>query len=286
MKKKMNFKNIFGVIAIFCLIILQSCNLTKDVEITLPAYDSQPVVECYLEPGQPMYLLLTKSSPYFEEFAKPEDWLKGLFLDSATVVISTGGVSETLKNGLTFNIETGKIFNYSSPKIVSTTPGTVYSLKITLKDGKKIAATTTLQTIVPIDSIVIEWKANDTLARALTYMTDDLTKADFYRRSLHVSSLDSLAHDDFPLDDQFFTTSKVVFGTLYEFKEGDTLFNTITHLDEPYYNYLNSISQAIQSNFNPFGQPSRVLSNVSGTANPIGIFTGLSFSRVRTIVTR
>jgi Domain of unknown function (DUF4249) len=282
----MNFKNIVGLFAILSVFILQSCNLTKDVEIKLPLYESQPVVECYLEPGESMALLMTKSSPYFEQLGKPEDWLLGLFLDSATVVISTGGVSETLKNELTFNLETGKIFNYSSPTKVSTVPGTIYSLDITLKNGRKIAATTTLQSIVPIDSVVIEWKANDTLARALTYMTDDLATADFYRRSLHKSSLDSLASDDFPLDDQFFNTSKVVFGTLYEFEEGDTIFNTITHLDEPYYNYLNSIQLAIQSNFNPFGQPSRILSNVSGTANPIGIFTGLSYSRIRTIVMR
>lgn len=271
------------------LSMLAACNLTKDVEINLPAYESQPVVECYLEAGQPMTLLLTKSSPYFEPLGKPEDWLAGLFLDSALVTISYPTGTDTLKNQLFFNPVSGKVSNYFNPTIVQPSWGIDYRLKIVLKNGQEIEAKTTLLQPTKIDSLVVEWKndggnsGKDTLARVLTYITDDLDRADFYRRTLHIGSLDSL-QQDFWLDDRLFASPVVAFGTGYEFAKGDTVFNTIFKIDKPYFDYRNSVEVAVQANFNPFGQPSQIRSNVSGSANPIGIFTGLSFERRRTII--
>lgn len=272
------------------LSMLAACNLTKDVEINLPAYESQPVVECYLEAGQPMTLLLSKSSPYFEPLGKPEDWLAGLFLDSALVTISYPARTDTLKNQLVFNPLTGKIFNYYNPTIVQPIWGIDYRLKIVLKNGLEIEAKTTLLQPTQIDSLVVEWKndagssGKDTLARILTYITDDPGSVDFYRRTLHKMSLDSVADQDFWLDDRLFASPLVAFGTSYEFEKGDTVFNTIFKIDKPYFDFRNSVDVAAQTNFNPFGQPSQIRSNVSGSANPIGIFTGLSFERRRSIL--
>ncbi len=281
----MNFLKKTCNIAFFAA-LFAACNLTKEVKIDLPEYESQPVVECYLERGQPLSLLLTKSSPFFEPLGTPTEWLAGLFLDSALVVIIGPDIRDTLKNGLTFNPFTNKFYNYSSPKIFAPFASETYKLEIVLKDGSTISAQTTMLEPVKIDSIVTEWKANDTLARVLTYSTDDLSVANFYRRTLHTSSLDSFPLIDFLVEDNFFTSEKVAYGTLYEFVEGDTVFNTIFHLEKPYFDYLNTLQISVQSNGNPFAQPSRIQSNVSGTANPIGIFTGLHYERVRTIITR
>ena len=275
-----------ALLAILFATFLAACNLTKEVKIDLPDYVSQPVVECYLENGQPLKLLLTKSSPFFEPLGTPAEWLKGLFLDSATVVIVGPNSRDTLANSLVFNPLTNKIYNYSSPKICSFQTGETWQLEITLKDGGQISGQTTIVGPIKIDSIVTEWKANDTLARVLTYIRDDLSKTDFYRRTLQESSLDSFPTIDFLVEDNFFNSEKVAFGTLYDFKEGDTLFNTIFHLEKPYFDYLNSVQISIQSNGNPFAQPAQIHSNVSGTANPLGIFTHLRYDRVRTIVSR
>ena len=67
-------------------------------------------------------------------------------------------------------------------------------------------------------------------------------------------------------------------------KEGDTIYNTIFHIDRAYYNFWESTFNAVSSNGNPFGQPSAVISNLEGNAGAIGIFTGLSYDRVMTIV--
>jgi hypothetical protein len=101
---------------------------------------------------------------------------------------------------------------------------------------------------------------------------------------VNVGSLDSIPLQDFSTDDRF-VEDRVVFGTQFEFSAGDTIFNTIFHLDEDYYNFIESTQNAVNGNFNPFGQPSPIISNLESDAeNIIGIFTGLSYDRVMSIV--
>ena len=224
-KSTMYFSKIaFGA----ALIFLASCNLTKDVEVVLPAYESQPVVECYLEPGQPMTLLLSKSSPYFEPLGQASQWLGKLFLDSALVTIAYPAHTDTLKNQLFFNPSTGKIYNYYSPTIVQEIWGIEYKLEIRLKNGETISAKTTVIEPVKIDSVRVEWNpTRDTLARTILYTTDDPATTDFYRRMLHEHSLDSSAMQDFVLDDRLFTDKLVSFGGGYDFTEQDSKHNAL-----------------------------------------------------------
>ena len=62
------------------------------------------------------------------------------------------------------------------------------------------------------------------------------------------------------------------------------IINTIYSIDNAYFDFLQSIDFAIQSNGNPFGQPSPIISNLSGTAEAIGIFTGITYDRRETII--
>ncbi len=274
------------ILAAASLALLAACNLTKDVNIDLPGYEAQPVVECYLEDGQPLTLLLTKSAPYFDTLGTPQNWLSNIFLDSATVVVIGPAGRDTLDNSLTFNPFTGKFFNYWSPTIAKLTTGETWKLEITLKNGKRIEGQTVVVSPIKIDSVSVEWQTNDTLARILTYSTDDPATQDFYRRQYHKTTLDTIPQIDFVTDDGFFDTKLIAFGTLYELKKGDTVFNTVFHLEKPYYEFLNTLSFAVQSNGNPFAQPARIKSNVIGSANPIGIFTALRYDRVRTIISK
>jgi hypothetical protein len=190
-----------------------------------------------------------------------------------------------LANQFSFDPSPLKLFNYTASEIVPAKVGTTYSLEITLPDGNTIAGTTIMLPKVEIDSIPIQFSAkNDTLARALMYITDDLTTVDFYRRMLHYGSLDSLPQQDFLPTDRFSTEKTIAFGTGYEIPLGDTIFNTIFHITPEYYDYLESVQLAIQSSFNPFGQPSPIKSNVTGTSNPLGIFTCLVYDREMTII--
>jgi hypothetical protein len=271
--------------ALVVMFLLSACgDLQQEVEINLPDYESRPVLECYLEPNEPFRLLITKSAPYFDPFPDlTADFFTELLEDSAEVEILHNGISYPLENGLRFDPLTGKLYNYYNPTDVPFDTINPFELMVTLQDGSTITAITKLLPVVPIDSIVVEVAEGDTLARALTYFTDPPGEANFYRRTFHESTLDSLPVQDFSVDDRIIE-DVVVFGTGFDYAPGDTIISTIFHIDEAYYNFLESLNAAVAGNGNPFAQPSPVASRFEGTANAIGIFTCLSYDRKEVII--
>ena len=269
----------------FALLLLVACNLTKDVDVVLPEYDRQPVVECYLEPGKPFRMLLSESYSFFDPFNLDSNFLQNTLLDSAVVTISYDGKTETLANQLSFEFSPLKIFNYTGTAVVPATTGMEYTLHIILPNGKEINAQAVMLPKTMIDSVKVEFSADaDTLARVLTYINDDTTQDNYYRRMLNYSSLDSTAAQDFIVNDRISQTSLIAFGTGYDLKEGDTIINTIFHISKPYYDYIESVQLAVAGNANPFAQPSPIKSNVSGSGNPVGVFTCLVYDRDTTVV--
>lgn len=269
-----------------CLGLLAACNLEREIEIDLPDYESKIFVECYLEPGQPFTLLLTRTFPYFAPFPDLDaQYLNELLVDSAEVSIRHQGTTYVLRNQLLLVNRTRKLYNYKSDDLVPFNYGDDFELLITTKEGTTITAVTRILEPVPIDSIVVNFAENDTLARVLTYLTDVPNQSNFYRRMLHEHSLDSIPEQDFATDDRF-VEDIIVFGSGYRYVEGDTVFNSLFHIDRAYYDFFNSVQNANSSNGNPFGQPSPIISNLNGTAEAIGIFTGLSYDRIMTIISR
>lgn len=265
-------------------------HLEKEIDLELPTYQSQYVVECYLEPGQNFRLALSRSVPYFEPFPEnPANFVQSILVDSAEVSISHAGKEYVLKNeiDLAYLISAKKLYNYSSQEIVPADTNSDFFLKIKTPDGNLITAHTRLLPIVPIDSVVVEFdEKKDTLARTLVYLTDDPGLANYYRFLLHHNSLDSIPQQDFQVNDDFVDKGKLVFGTGFDFKEGDTIFNTAFHIDRAYFDFLESTFNAAGANGNPFGQPSAIISNLQSNAgvSVLGIFTGLSYDRVMTVV--
>ncbi len=276
-------KNIIYVTLGLLSIFITSCNLEKEIEIDLPEYEGRLFLECYLEPGQPYTVLLTRTAPYFESFPSDTAFLSSILEDSAQISILVDGEEHILQNDLILNPFTGKIFNYVSFDIVPENHESTFDLEVTLKDGKKITAETKILEPIKFDSTQIQFLENDTLARVIAYATDDPTTDNYYRRMLHYKSLDSLAIFDFPFDDRA-VEDVMVFGSFYDFIKGDTVINTIFTIDRPYFDFLQTIQFAIDANGNPFGQPSPISTNLKGDANAIGIFTGLSYTREVTIV--
>jgi len=271
------FNKIFA--AIFLGFILMGCNLEQEVQIDLPEYDGRPVLECYLEAGKPFSLLITQSAPYFEPFPSLDsDFLQDLLVDSADVSIRHNGEEYLLNNEIRFDPSTGKFSNYYNATPVPFDTEHPFELTVTLNDGSTITGTARLLPVVPIDSLVVEVAEDDTLARVLTYFTDNPATENFYRRHFHESSLDSLPEQDFAIDDRIIEDI-VVFGTGFEYEKGDTIISTLYHIDESFYTFINSLDGAVAGNGNPFAQPSPIATDLQGTANAIGIFTGLSYDR-------
>ncbi len=280
----MNYSKI--LIFAFFAFALVSCDLEQEVEIDLPEYEGRLFLECYLEPGQPMNLALTRTSPYFEPFpTNTLDYIDGILEEGATITIAHNGEEHELENNLLFNPLTQKIYNYTSDFIVPFDYENDFVLNVTTKDGETITGSTKITAPMLIDSVVTQFAENDTLARILVYMTDDVTEDNFFRRVLHEGSLDSIPAFSFSLDDRA-SEGTLIFGTFYDYADGDTVINTIYSIEEDYYEFLQSMDFAIQSNGNPFAQPSPIISNIEGTANAIGIFTGFTFDRRYTIIER
>ncbi|MCR9103196.1 MAG: DUF4249 domain-containing protein [bacterium] len=283
---KLHLKLLMGLIA------LSACNLEQEVEIDLPDYEVRPVLEAYVEPGERYRLLLTLSAGYFAPLPSLDNLLDELLLDSAEVSITHDGVTYQLENTLLFDPTTQKIYNYAAGPndLVPTESDLPFELNITLPNGETIRAETRLLPQVEIDSVVIEFpetgNPRDTLARALTYFTDNPNTDNFYRRMLQLNSLDSLPEQDFVTDDRLVEDSTIAFGTGFNYKVGDTLITTLYHISEDYATFLESVDGAAAANGNPFGQPSPVISNLEGTANALGIFTGLVSFRRNDIVMR
>lgn len=276
-----HIKNLFPLL----LLVFVGCDLTKEVEIDLPEYERKAVVECYLEPGKPFRLLLTQSYGFFDPFNLDSNFLQNTLLEGALVTISYDGRTDTLRNQLSFEFGPLKLFNYTGTNIVPATPWMTYSLNVSVPDGRTVSGSAIMLPLVPIDSVRVEWSADrDTLARMLTYIADNPTQENFYRRLLNYGSLDSFPEQDFLVSDRLNTTPLIAFGTGYEIKEGDTVFNTIMHISREHYNFVESVQLAIFGNVNPFSQPSPIKSNVQGNGDPLGIFTCLVYDRDTTIV--
>jgi len=258
-------------------VIFASCNLEKEIELELPEYERQTVVECYLEPGLPFSLLLTKSDGFFSSFGDLDDnFLNNLLEEGAEISIKYGEETVTLANEFSFNPFTGKLFNYSSNVIVPEDFESEFSLEVKTASGEIITSKTKIMPQTPIDSLLIQFEPFtdvDTAARVLTYTTDDVDVANFYRFIL-ATGADAIVEQDFVVDDELLESEISVFGTNYDFNPGDTITSTFIQMSEEYYRFKNSVDNSVASNGNPFGQPGVISSNVEGEGDPLGIFTG------------
>ncbi len=272
----------------FALIFaLSSCNLEQEIDIEFPEADQRYVVECYLEANRPFNLLITQTAGYFDPFPSSDsEYLESILVDSAQVFIRHQGVEYQLNNELYLDFTTRQLFNYHSNELVPESFDDDFELNITLANGQTIQGITRILPAVPLDSVKVEFQSDaDTLARVLAYFSDIPNQENYYRRMLHIGTLDSLPEQDFTVDDRLVEES-YVFGSAYDFAVGDTVINTIFHLTKDHYEFIQSVDNATNANGNPFGQPSPLISNLSGTAPATGIFTGVSYSREQTIIER
>jgi len=262
------------VLLLAVIVVGSSCNLERNIELNLPDFESELVVECYLEPGKPMRAVISETVSYFGTglgAALP-------VVSGATVKITSNGSTYNLAEGLFIDIETGKFFNYGSADIVPLDFDNDFTLEVTDSAGRTITATTRLLQPVPLDSIQ-QVMLQDSSITILTIHTDNPAETNFYFRTYHKTKpiADSLKVA-FAIDDKFITgqNNQIVIGgpPVYEF--GDTAVITLFHISESYSEFIETTSSAESNNGNPFATPGTIKSNVVGGK---GIFTGLNYVR-------
>lgn len=255
------------------LLLLASCDLEQEVEVKLPAHESQLVVECYLEPGKPLRAVVLESVSYFNDPELP-------LVPDAEVFITHRGRTIKLPFSPVQNKQTGKYYTHRISEKLDIQPGEVVTLEVKDGKGRYVTGTTTIMGHVPIEAV--EWKFNEKdKAYLLTSYQDDPDAENFYRYMVHRDSLSNSSQRDFISSDRLTNGQRVSYGSGYDYEEGDTLVVSLYHIEQQYYDFLGSVSDARNANGNPFAQPSRIVSSVKGG---IGIFTNLSYNRKTVVI--
>jgi hypothetical protein len=255
------------LIYVFMVCSIWACNQTKNIDVVLPAINSQPVVECYIEPGQPYRLSLTESVSYFSSPTIP-------VIPHALVLITHQGITDTLHYHTVPDTAQGKTYYYvgDTTKKAPYDYNTPYTLYIKDSLGRVLTATTTILPPIPIDTV--EFQFNNT-GRAITilYFRDNPITTDYYRFMVVVNPGIFQEKGDIVFSDQYFQTPSQVIESQITVERG-MIYVYLMHLTADYYNFLMSANNAINANGNPFVQPASIQSNINGG---IGIFTGLSY---------
>lgn len=255
------------------LLWLTACDMEQEVDVKLPAHESQLVVECYLEPGKPLRAVVLESVSYFNAPELP-------LVPDAEVFITHQ--SRTVKlNFSPFQVrETGKYFTHRHHQVLNLQVGDVVTLEVRDGKGRRITGSTTILPKVPIEAV--EWKFNEReKAYLLTSFQDDPNTENFYRYMVHRDSLDSGSQRDFVSSDRLTNGKRISYGSAYDYEKGDTLVVSLFHIEQQYYDFVGSVSDARNANGNPFAQPSRIKSSVRGG---IGIFTNLVYDRKKVVI--
>ncbi|WP_345122738.1 DUF4249 domain-containing protein [Hymenobacter antarcticus] len=277
-----------AALTVLPLLALAGCGaLQNDIDVALPTYSSELVVECYLEPGKLPSLAVTTSVPYLGVVLPqvPTDVTVTLTMPNGTLVplaFSPNYRALVDTTGEKFHSHIGR-----DPLVAR--PGDVFKLDVRDTKGRQVTGTTTMMVPIPIDSV--EYKFNDKTgperkAYFLTNFRDPATPDDYYRLQLHKGdpakgALLRTPESDISIQDRLLNGQALVVGTSYRFFAGDTVTATLYHTDAAYFRFRQSVRDARGANGNPFGQPSAIFSNVQGG---IGIFTVLSGTRAMKIL--
>ena len=276
-------------VLLLALLALAGCSdLQNDINVPLPAYSAELVVECYLEPGKVPSLAVSTSVPYLGSVLPqiPTDVTVTLTMPNGTQVSlpfqpNYQALIDTV-SGVKFHSHIGR-----TPLVAQ--PGDVFKIDVVDTRGRHVTGTTTMLAPIPIDSV--NYKFNDKTgyerkAYFLTSFRDPISLDDCYRLQLHKGNpargaLLKGPDMDMSVEDRLLNGQQFVLGTNYRFSAGDTVTATLYHIDRSFYRFRQSIRDARNANGNPFAQPSAIFSNVQGG---VGIFAVLSGMRMTQVI--
>ena len=268
---------------------LAGCDsLQNDIDVPLPSYSAELVVECYLEPGKAPSLTVTTSVPYLDPNVPqiPSDVTVTLTMPNGTAVpLKFDPNYQVLRDTLSGE----KFHTHIARDPLVARPGDTFGLEVRDTKGRRATSTPTMLAPIPIDSV--EYKFNDKTgadrkAYFLTSFRDPATPNDCYRLQLHKGDPARKAlllepEVDNSFEDRLLNGQAFTVGTSYRFDAGDTITSTLYHTDAAFYRFRESVRDARGANGNPFAQPSAIYGNVQGG---IGIFSVLSRTRMTKVV--
>lgn len=279
------------------IIFFTSCE--KDITVDLPQPDSKVVVDGYVETGKPIYILLTRSQPFFA----PVDPSTINFWEAGAVVTVSNGTETVTLNEVPLTIDGVEIHGLYMALNLSTfdtlmqgEEGKTYTLNITTKGGEQLSAVTKLQPVIPLDSIWFQVQTtipdNDSLGYLWATLKDPDTLNNCYRwLAIRVGKDSSfMAPFGSAFEDKFINSKRfdfaynrgAVFNSTAEddnneeegfFKKGDSVIVKFCAIDRPTYEFWRDADTQAGNSGSPFTTPSPIRSNVIGG---LGLFASYS----------
>lgn len=260
-------------ISLIIFIGLFSCNSKKEIDLKLPPYKPQYVVECYMMPGQTFKLLLSQSTGI--ENTIPLDPLVfadvKIFHNSDTIQLEPIPYLDTTYY---------KFYTYTSNRQVEYDTVHPYYLEIKIQNSDVVLRSQTKFLAKPvIKEIAMNTLNGDDYSLNVTVDDIDKGKTNYYLFQI----LDSAAGREFNyrprnrayFDDKLVASDRIGIYTSYRYGLGESIIARAFHLTKDHYDFISSIDEAQNANGNPFGRPTFIVSNVSGG---VGIFTTINFS--------
>lgn len=273
----LNFKSIVAI-SLLGFMISSGC---VEPNFEVENYESEIVVDGWIEQGKFCQVLLTLSAPYFSEIDSIS--LRNYALTKAKVTLSDGEKSEilTLKPNS----------NYFPPYLYISTEmkgevGKTY--KLTVEYSRVTAyATTTIPNPVKLDSV---WFALDTNQDSLGFIwvkfTDNVSTKDYYRTLTKIQHIDARYIPNYisNYNDEYFNGQKIEISLYkgnkssvenkdeFHYTIGDTISLKFCSIDKISYDFWYTFQKELMSTGNPFASTnSRVNTNVT---NGLGVWCG------------
>lgn len=261
------------------ILFLSGCifsgSCTKPVTVNLPPDENRLVVEAYLTPQKRMAVALQNSTGISS--TQP-----AALVSRARVTIQHNGITDTLRNILYVDTASGRVFNYSTPVLMSNDYVNTYTLTIFDSTTSKLyTATTKLLPPVLIDSVSHAVNVDNDVSIGFVF-TDPAGTADYYRRFVFLNESNPDNRGNFRFTDRLFNGQQFSLFTRFIYKSGDTATVRLYRLNKDYFDFLESINTAEDAAGNPLAQPVFAKGNISGDA--LGIFTTLSYAERKYIV--
>lgn len=276
----------YFLIILILIVLFSSCE--KDITVDLPQPEEQLVIEGYIEPGQPPYVLISKTAPYFSSF--DENSLLQYVVKNAKVTVQCveDNVTDTL-----FQVIADTGYFYVSFGMIGQA-GKTYNLRVVTEDGKVATATTRIEQPIPLDSIWFKiQEGKDSLGFVWAHLTDPDTLGNNYRwfakrigkDSSFIAPIGSVFEDKFingksfdfaynrgsvPNSTAADDTSEVENGF---FKTGDVIVVKFCTISNASFKFWRSAETQSSNIGNPFASITPLVSNIEGG---IGIWEGYS----------
>jgi hypothetical protein len=289
------------------LVLVASC--TKEVEIDIPGYEEQLVVDGRIETNMPPIILLTKSQ---QVYAPTDlDAFLNSFISGATITLSDGTNSTTLTEICSDNLPPGteelaasmlgipadQLANYSICAYTTLDPaflgqvGKVYTLTVSY-EGQTYTAQTSIVQPTALDNLF--WQPEPGLTDhgfSWATLSDPPGQFDAYFWEVKRLNGDSSDASFIPVyspatDDEFF--DGLTFDFWYEnpygrdmadsvrwmYRKGDTVVIKVSKIDDVSFDFFEKKYLQIQTAGNPFATPTSIPSNFNNGA--LGIWAGFS----------